>query len=94
VQENDRLAATSSERVIAYVALVALLKRGGQRAVEWVNLHTPTHLQWASTLVAEWDANRRVSQVVHASFNPVWATQGKSLASNTTTTIVFDAVKQ
>lgn len=103
VKRSDKPNATSSESVAGYVALIALLKRGGQSAVDRFSLRTPVHLKWAPAIVAEWDSARQtitnlsvVHRPVSASMGPVSPTvmQGDTGTSTTTTQLVFDSSQQ
>ena len=94
VYSYDRDSASSAEQAAGYVALIALLKRGSQSAIDRFSLWTPTHLTWAPALISEWDATRR--PMSHTVFNfgatvVSAANQKSSAAANSTTQVTFDA---
>ncbi|HSZ07830.1 MAG TPA: hypothetical protein VK794_04800 [Steroidobacteraceae bacterium] len=97
VHAYDTNSATSAERAAGYVALIALLKRGSQGAIDRFSLWTPNYLAWASALISEWDAARRATTWTTLNYAPTIvapANQQTSAFANSATQVTFADAQQ
>jgi hypothetical protein len=93
VSTSDSADALPSQQALGYVALIALLKRGNNGAVERIMQRTLSNLRWVPSIVAEWEAARNATTYQTVQLRPpgIMRTNDVSPSSNTTTILTLDS---
>lgn len=86
IKSVDSTTASSFDLVKGYVALVGLLQRAEEDAINSLRVWTPTRLTWVPAIIAQWDATRRPTtiQSVGKFGNAIPAGDGTRSQSSTT----------